>query len=110
MTRYALVLLALGTAAVADVVSYEATSFPDEDGWTRSTYCTPERWIQDGLLYQHVEPGECSDPPSGDRDSYARSIAEFDGAPDFFLQWRCQVDGESSEFTWGAPAVLVAAR
>ena len=101
-------LLFSAVLALADVVSYEAASFPEEEGWQRSTFCTPDRWIEDGRLNQHVEPAECFEPPSGDRDSYTRSIVEFDGQPTFFIEWRCQADGESSELTWGAPAVFVA--
>ena len=78
-------LLFSAVLALADVVSYEAASFPDEEGWQRSTFCTPDRWIEDGRLHQHVEPAECFEPPSGDRDSYTRSIVEFDAQPTFFI-------------------------
>ena len=104
----AVVTLLAGAPALSQVVTYEASSFPEEQGWTRSTFCTPERSLTDGVFHQHVEPPECADPPSGDRDSYTRLIPEFDGARSFFVEWRLAVDGEASEIPWGAPTVLVA--
>ncbi|MHC4063646.1 MAG: hypothetical protein ACYSUI_03990 [Planctomycetota bacterium] len=106
--RRALLLLAAAGPAFADVVAFEASSFPEQEGWSRITYCTPERSIQDGWLHQAVEPGQCGSPPGGDRDLYARSIADFDGAPTFFVEWRIEADGDRSELPWGAPAVLSA--
>ena len=71
----AIVTLFAAAPALSQVVTFEPSSFPDEQGWTRSTFCTPERWLADGWFHQHVEPPECADPPSGDRDTYARPIA-----------------------------------
>ena len=92
----------------AEVVSYEGSIFPDRTGWTRDFFCTPERWTEEGWFHQAVEPGECFDPPSGDRDSYSRPISEFIEAPGFFVEWRLEVDGDSSEILWGGPAILSA--
>ncbi len=107
-TTTAVLVLAGSAPALSQVVTFEPSSFPDEQGWTRSTFCTPERSLADGWFHQHVEPPECADPPSGDRDSYTRLITEFDGAPSFFVEWRLRVDGEASEIIWGGPTVLVA--
>jgi hypothetical protein len=95
----------------SEVVSYECTSFPDSEGWTRSTDCDPERWIRDGWLVQHVEPpsGPCGEPPNGDRDSYSRSLSSFTGADDFFVEWKVETDGDSSEIIGTAPALLTVA-
>ncbi len=105
--------LALATTAHTDgqVVTYEGQSFLDEQGWQRSPFCEPERWIDDGWLVQRVEPPipECGQPPYGDWDSYRRSIAEFNDAEAFFLEWRLLSDGERSEFPGAAPAVMAAA-
>ncbi len=103
-------LLLAGVPALAEVVSYEATSsFPEEgNGWDRSTFCAPERTIDDGLMRQVVEPGECAAPPSGDRDSYTRAIGAFTGSRAFFMEWVVFSEGDNSEFTWGAPAVITA--
>ena len=90
-------------------MSWEGTSFPEITGdWEHSTYCTPERWIDDEWMFQDVEALECADPPAGDRDSYTRLIGEFDGAQTFFIEWRIFADGDRSEIPWGAPAVLTA--
>ena len=110
--RNSLIAFLLAAAPVlADVISYEASSaFPEEMAWDRSLFCTPVRVLQDGWFLQEVEPRDCFPPPEGgDQDNYTRLIAEFDGAETFFLQWRMQVlAGESSEFPWGGPALLVA--
>jgi hypothetical protein len=105
-----LVFVVPAVLARAQVVSYEATSFPEEEGWTRDTFCDPERWIDDGWLFQHVEPpdGPCGDPPHGDRDSYSRSISDFDGQARFFVEWRVYADGDRSEIIGSAPALLSA--
>ncbi len=90
----------------AQVVSYEGTSFPETESWERSTFCTPERLLAQGWLVQQVEPLECFDPPSGDRDSYVRSLSDFDGSGTFFVEWRVEADGPASEIPWGAPSAL----
>ncbi|MHC4065772.1 MAG: hypothetical protein ACYSUI_14920 [Planctomycetota bacterium] len=100
------VLVAAGHVS-ADVVSYEATSFPGPE-WDRGRDCTPERWIEEGWLYQHLAPGECWAPPAGDREWYTRLIPEFDGVATFFVEWRLEADGDRSEITWGAPSALAA--
>ena len=102
----AIVTLIAAAPALSQVVTFEPSSFPDEQGWTRSTFCTPERSLADGWFHQDVQPTECADPPSGDRDSYTRSIAEFIGVPNFFVEWRMRADGDASEILWGAPALL----
>ncbi len=104
----AIVMLTAAAPALSQVVTFEASSFPDEQVWTRSTFCTPERAIEDGLLHQHLEPAQCAEPPSGDRDTYVRSIAEFIGVSDFFVEWRLRADGDASEITWGGPSAVAA--
>ena len=79
------IILALAANAGAQVVSYEAISFPEDVGWERDTFCNPERSLVDGWLVQHVETGECGGPPGGDRDSYTRSITGFAGGGAFFV-------------------------
>jgi hypothetical protein len=96
--------------ALADVISYEGTSFPEADGqgWEYTPFCDPERWLEDGRLFQHVEVG-CGGPPGGDKDRYIRSLADFAGEQDFFIEFRMQTDGDQSEIPGVSPAVLAAA-
>jgi len=94
--------------AYAQVVSWEGESFPETDGWERTTFCTPERVLQDGWLCQAFQIGECGAPPGGDRDTYRRSILDFDGDPEFFLEFRVSTTGERSEIPGGAPVAVAA--
>ena len=99
-------MAALGSA---DVLSYEATSsFPEAQGWVHDTFCTPERWLENGWLVQHVEVS-CGGPPGGDKDRYERSLAEFAGADKFFFQWRMQTDGDRSEIGGVSPSSFTTA-
>jgi hypothetical protein len=100
-------MLASAGLAPAQVVSYEATSFPDDDGWDRvEPYCTPERELNSGLLVIDCDLG-CFPPPSGgDRDIYTRCIDEYLGQDRFFVEWRVFADGPSSDMPWGAPAIF----
>src|SRR5262245_9792611 len=96
--------------ALAGVVAYEGDSFPEErpdQFWQRTPFCEPDRWIEDGLLNQHVEVG-CGGPPGGDQDRYFRSLADFAGEQEFFIEFRMYTDGDSSEFPGVSPASLVA--
>ena len=103
-----LTLLTAAVPAPGEIVSYEASLFPEDVGWTRSFFCTPERWLADGWFHQKVEPAECFDPPSGDRDTYSRSIQDFVGVVNFFVEWRVEAMGDSSEIPWGGPAIMSA--
>jgi len=99
----------LGAAAapgLAQVVSWEGTSVPEVEGWDRTAFCTPERWIEGTWFQQALAAGQCGDPPGGDRDSYRRSLEPFNGAAQFFLEFRVQTDGEQSEIPGGAPALV----
>ena len=109
--KYPFFAILIATPSIfAQVVTYEAaSSFPEDgNGWERSTFCGPERSLDDGCFVQHVEPEKCAKPPSGDRDSYTRPIQEFDGVASFFLEWVVNAEGQSSEILWGAPAVVTA--
>lgn len=106
---FLLVVLLAAAPALSQVVTFEGSSFPEEEGWQRIFFCTPDRWVADGVFHQLVQPGECYPPPDSDQDNYTRSIAEFIGVPSFFVEWRLQEDGEASEFLWAAPALLSAA-
>jgi len=92
----------------AQVVSWEGTSFPEAEQWNRTAFCTPERTLQNGWLHQAFEVGECGPPPGGDRDTYRRAIREFEGAIDFFFEFRVLTTGERSEIPGGAPVAVAA--
>jgi len=101
-------LLLIATTVRSDVFSYESTSFPEDAGWeVVSQFCDPETWLLDGWYFQLVAPG-CGGPPGGDQDEYTRSIEEYEGTPEFFIEWRVSTDGDASEINGSAPAVLAA--
>lgn len=106
---FALPCVCSAALAVAQVVSYEGTSFPENDGWVREEPgCSPEREIISGWLVMDMELG-CFPPPSGgDQDIYTHSISEFDQNPRFFVEYLVFPDGPSSEMPWGSPAVMSA--
>ena len=93
----------------ADVVTFEGLAFPEieDDSWTHLSFCTPVRWIQDGWLFQVVD-FDCNPPPHGDYDAYNRSLADFVGMEQFFIEFRMQTDGDQSEIPFGSPAGLAA--
>ncbi len=100
-------LLALAAApAYAQVASWEGTSLPEADGWDRSAFCTPDRWIEGTWFRQALVAGECGPPPGGDRDSYRRSLEAFNGTTQFFVEFRLETDGDRSEIPGGAPALV----
>jgi len=103
-----LLLCAEPETALPQVVSWEGTSFPEADGWNRTAFCTPERSFQDGWLCQVFQIGECGPPPGGERDTYRRPIGAFEGAADFFLDFRVLTTGERSEIPGGAPVAVAA--
>ena len=96
--------------ALGQVVSYEATSFPDDSTppWERELLCTPQRVIDDGIFVVAVNVGECFDPPGGEWDFYQRDLDDFDGQPTFFIEFRLMTDGDRSEIVGQAPAVVSA--
>ncbi len=82
----------------AQVIVYEAAdTFPEEQGWDRSTFCFPERWLSEGTFFQHVDPivPECGPGPPGDRETFVRSTDPFFGINALFMEWRMQTDGGS---------------
>ncbi|MCH8146976.1 MAG: hypothetical protein IH987_03155 [Planctomycetes bacterium] len=100
----------LAGLAPGQVVSYEATSFPDDatPAWERETFCTPERSLVGGVLVMDVEIGECGPPPGGDSDIYRRDLDDFEGDPTFFVEFRSMTDGDRSEIIGQSPLALTA--
>ena len=102
--------LLLGTATapgLADVFSSEFYSDPVSEGWELlNQYCEPELWIEQGWYHQQLDLDACPPGPQGGHDSYIRSLTDFNGEPDFFLEFRVQTDGDRSEIPGGAPTVV----
>lgn len=107
MSIHSLGVLAILTAshAFGDVFSYEGDTLPDQGGWNVSQIvCKPELWVKDGWFFVHVELCDGFPPPGGQSASYTRSLEEFVGEDDFFIEWRMQTDGDRSELPWGGPS------
>ncbi len=101
--------LVLASSVLADVVSSEFTSFPENEGWDiLQIHCDPELWVEDGWFFQYVDfcPGD--PPPGGQQASYRRSLGDFIGQDEFFIEWVVECDAESSEIPWGGGAALSA--
>ena len=101
---------ALPAAALGDVVAFEGGDFPEdtEPAWQRFGTFDAERWISNGWFYQNVDLGDWAPPPGGEQDGYERSLGDFIGENEFFIEWRMETDGENSEIPGVAPAALVA--
>ena len=83
--------------ALAQVSSYQCDLLPAEDGWTHlNELCDAEQWIEQGWLHQHVD--FCTEIGGGEKLDYTRSLAEYGGAPEFWVEWRMYTDGPSTEF------------
>ncbi len=102
--RYSIfAVLIVAVPGFAQVVSYEASSFPGEE-WERIVDCAPERWIEDGWFHQDVQHLRCD--PLSDTDAYFRGLGEFDGVATFFIELRIEADGDRAEIPFGGPAGL----
>ncbi len=112
MTRY--VLLTFVAAAVpglaqAQLVSYDANSFPEEsgDGWIRLEALFPaERWLDAGWLFQAPIVLPCP-PKCWTQDYYRRKLTDQSGLSSWHLAWVMVTDGPQA-FGAVAPAVIVA--
>ena len=100
-------VLLLAPSVFGDVFSDEADSFPTEAGWeVGQNYCDPEEWVADGRFWQHVDTCEEDPPPGGQQSSYERLLLEYVGAESFFVEWKMETDGDSSQMVYGAPATF----
>ncbi len=96
----------LGPALPAQVHAYECTVFPVDAGWEEiNRHCDPEDWLDEGWLWHHVGGG-CPEGPNRGQFDYRRSLDDFIGVDEFFVEWRMQTDGERSEIPGSAPAVI----
>ncbi len=95
------------TPVLAQVFSTEFTSDPVSEGWELlNQYCDPELWNKQGWYHQRLDIEACLGSTQGGHDSYQRSLEPFSGVAAFFLEFRLQTDGSSSEIPAGAPAAV----
>jgi hypothetical protein len=107
LVAVAVIALLLAPCVFGDIFSYEADSFPTEAGWeVGQNYCDPEEWVEGGRFWQHVDICEGQPPPGGQQSSYQRSLVEYVGAERFFVEWKMETDGDSSQMIYGAPATF----
>ncbi len=105
----ATLVLVFAVTACADVISYECTSFPENEGWERSDRLfLADRWIDSGLLVQYAEIVDAGPPEVPEDDFYFRSLGQFAGSGSFFVDWRMETDGPREGIPACAPAGLVA--
>ncbi len=101
-------LLACAVPGWAQMVSYEADSFPEDMGWERGDrprLC--ERWLDAGWLHFECETLD-ENPCGGEDDFYRWELDDWAGVPRFFLEAHLITDGPNSELIAVAPASLVA--
>ena len=104
-----LVVLLRPTLVSAQVVSFEASSLPERDGWQIfQLFCDPTVWTETGWLYHDVQMCEDSDPPEGQVAAYERSLADFIGMDTFFVEWVVETTADRSEIPFGGGAALSA--
>ncbi|MFH1111176.1 MAG: PEP-CTERM sorting domain-containing protein [Planctomycetota bacterium] len=112
MFRYSLLLVvALGASAQAQTVSYQGTTFPEQDGWTRDEQLFPaDRAIENGWLVQRADvvPQEPPFLDVSEQDFYRRSLSEFAWSDPFFIEWRMVTDGPRTGIPSASPAAIVA--
>ena len=71
-------LLLAAVPVLGQVVSYEAMSFPEQNGWKRSQRLHwPDRWLDSGWFVLNPGIWHPAPPRQGEDDSYGRSLADF---------------------------------
>jgi hypothetical protein len=104
-SRLALGLLARG--GLADVITYEGDTFPEdhEDPWERTGTLDADRSLRGGWLIIDVDLGDWEPPPGGEQDFYKRWGPKSPGEP-FFVEWRCISDAPNTEIPGTGGSVL----
>ncbi len=90
LTRSLWIFFLLGCAtSFGGIIVYEGNALPESDGWERLGTFDAERSLEDGWFYHGVStPGQL--------DAYQRSLGEFGGAAEFFVEWRVETDADPS--------------
>ncbi|TWT44112.1 hypothetical protein RAS1_05190 [Phycisphaerae bacterium RAS1] len=94
------------SATQAEVFTYECDTPPLSVWEVAGEWCSPLESLKNGLLIHQVDLCPGWPPPGGQFVFYTRSLADFDGAATFFVQWELQTNGDSSEFVGVCPASL----
>jgi hypothetical protein len=81
--------LAISNCAIAEILHYDGTVFPEDAGWNIEFTGQCDRWIEDGLLNQYCELGR-NPGPTGEIDSYTKSLSNFAGTERFFVEFDCE--------------------
>ena len=109
VSRVIPLVLAFVVAVQGDIISYECTSFPEDEGWERDATLFPaDRWLDGGRFFQYAEVVDPGPPEEAEQDSYRRSLAEFVGAGTLFVEWHMETDGPQEGIEAVAPAALAA--
>jgi len=105
--RASIAALLTAVPGFAQVVSYEADSFPENAGWERiERLFPPERSVSNGwfeLQCEVVAPERCE----GEDEYYRWSLADWAGVPRLFAEWRVVTNGPRSEIPDVAPIAFV---
>ncbi|MEK6677369.1 MAG: hypothetical protein AABZ47_17170 [Planctomycetota bacterium] len=94
--------IVLFSVASAQVSTFEAELFPEDEAWERVGSGRAERELSNGSFVQAISI-------EGALDGYQKSIADFAGETAFFLEWRVETDATSSILdVHGTPVALSA--
>ncbi len=103
-----LLCLVAGAHVCGQVVSYEATSYPDDENWERrDTLFTADRWLHSSWFVQYAEIVDPGPPQLAEEDYYDYSLAVYSEAKAIFVEWRMVTDGPREGIPAVAPAALV---
>ncbi|MEE9297212.1 MAG: IPTL-CTERM sorting domain-containing protein [Phycisphaerae bacterium] len=107
--RPIIIFLVAADLGFGQIVSYDATSFPEDTGddWTRLDFINlADRWLEDGWLIPAPIVLPCP-PQCTTQDFYRRELEDQTGLDRWFLTWVMTTDGPEV-FSAGAPAAIVA--
>ena len=90
---------ALVVAVRANPDSYEGDVFPEDVGWERVFFTEIDRSLDNGWFVDFAN----------ETDAYRRPLADFAGAPAFFIEWRVETDAPNSILDSGGTPVVFSA-
>ena len=97
-----LVVVALLSGAEPKIGTYEADSFPENEGWERVGSGRADRAIADGCFVQAIRI-------EGALDAYQKPLNSFADAHAFFIEWRGHTDAPSFILDGSGVPVVVSA-
>jgi len=107
-----LISLALFATAPGQVLVYEGTVFPEEDGWEQRPAEAPpgDEALENGWFVQRLRLPEGWPGPTGEGVFYRQEMSHFLGVDRFFVEWRAITDNPPWLIElWQAPTVVSAA-